>query len=310
MVTSPNIMGDMLDTDINNYDLNDILKLFKISSNFDLSDLKKCKILVLKSHPDKSKLPKEYFLFFTKAYKILHQIYTFKNKSSESGSINYNDMINELDNCNTTISVEQNINDFTKNNKNNFNKKFNKLFEQNNIKSEVDTHGYEDFLISNVDEDVQCYNDGLLSEEQKNIKLDDIREKGRSIVDMKDIKCINNYNNYNKLCGSIPDEYSSDIFSKLPYEDIMKAHTETLIPVTQSDARKQNFTGLEDIKQFRNDPSFKPLSVEQSEKYLLEKLKLEDSNDSFRSFKLAKQSELAEQMNKNAISQFNIIKYN
>ena len=62
---------DKVDLNIDNYNLNDILELFKLDYNFDSSDLKKAKRVVLMTHPDKSKLPKEYFLFYTKAYKML-----------------------------------------------------------------------------------------------------------------------------------------------------------------------------------------------------------------------------------------------
>ena len=55
-----------VDLDINNYNLQDILSLFKIPVNFDERDLKKAKQIVLKTHPDKSKLPAEYFLFYSK----------------------------------------------------------------------------------------------------------------------------------------------------------------------------------------------------------------------------------------------------
>ena len=53
-----------MDLDINNYNLDDLLKLFKISAHFGESDLKKAKQIVLKTHPDKSGLPSEYFLFY------------------------------------------------------------------------------------------------------------------------------------------------------------------------------------------------------------------------------------------------------
>ena len=53
-----------IDLNIDNYELPDILKLFNISYNFNKEDLKKCKKYVLKTHPDKSNLPKEYFFFF------------------------------------------------------------------------------------------------------------------------------------------------------------------------------------------------------------------------------------------------------
>ena len=59
---------DDLDLDINNYELNDILKLFNIPSDF-REQLKLCKKAVLKTHPDKSGLDKEVFLFLVKLIK-------------------------------------------------------------------------------------------------------------------------------------------------------------------------------------------------------------------------------------------------
>ena len=75
-------MSKSKDLDINNYDLNDILALFKIQANFDEDDLRAAKKIVLKTHPDKSGLASEYFLFYSKAYKVLFSIWEFKNKSS------------------------------------------------------------------------------------------------------------------------------------------------------------------------------------------------------------------------------------
>ena len=73
-----------IDLNIDNYGLDDILKLFKIDYNFKHDDLKRVKNYVLKTHPDKSKLPKEYFLFFTKAYKIIYAIYNVREKHENS----------------------------------------------------------------------------------------------------------------------------------------------------------------------------------------------------------------------------------
>jgi len=47
------------DFNIENYDYDDLLNLFKIPYNFDENDLKKSKLVVLKTHPDKSGLPSE-----------------------------------------------------------------------------------------------------------------------------------------------------------------------------------------------------------------------------------------------------------
>jgi len=52
------------DLDISHYNLDDILNLFHIPMNFDENNLKMAKSIVLKTHPDKSKLDPKYFLFY------------------------------------------------------------------------------------------------------------------------------------------------------------------------------------------------------------------------------------------------------
>ena len=54
-----------VDLDIDNYDLEDILQLFKLDYNFDEKDLRNAKKAALKSHPDKSNLDMKYFFLAT-----------------------------------------------------------------------------------------------------------------------------------------------------------------------------------------------------------------------------------------------------
>ena len=71
-----------LDLDLNNYELEDLLNLFKLPYNFSDEQLKTAKKIVLQTHPDKSKLPKEYFLFFSSAYKMLYGVHNFRTKNN------------------------------------------------------------------------------------------------------------------------------------------------------------------------------------------------------------------------------------
>ena len=61
------------DTDLNidNYTYEDLLALFKLEYDFDVNDMKRAKKDVLMTHPDKSKLPNKYFLFYSNAYKLI-----------------------------------------------------------------------------------------------------------------------------------------------------------------------------------------------------------------------------------------------
>ena len=73
-----------MDLDMNNYTYDDLLSLFKLKYDFNETDLKNAKKIVLKMHPDKSRLAPKYFLFFSKAYKQVYSIYEFKNKTEKT----------------------------------------------------------------------------------------------------------------------------------------------------------------------------------------------------------------------------------
>ena len=94
---------------------------------------------MLKTHPDKSRLDKKYFLFFTKAYKILYSIYEFKYKNEKDFNneidTEYEKFIELFDEDQKMKNngLREKVDKFT--NSNNFNKEFNKLFENNRLKN-------------------------------------------------------------------------------------------------------------------------------------------------------------------------------
>jgi len=71
---------EALDLNIHSYSREDIFKLFGIHSPTLTEDMmREAKKIVLKTHPDKSRLDQKYFLFFSSAYKKLYGIYEFQN---------------------------------------------------------------------------------------------------------------------------------------------------------------------------------------------------------------------------------------
>ena len=106
---------------------------------------------------------------------------------------------------------------------------------------------------------------------------------------------------------SAPTNYSSEIFSNLPYDDLKKAHTETLIPVTKEDARK-DFSSIDQYKQHRASNTFKPVSLQQAKRFLAEKEQQDSSSSTSRAYLLAKQAEEAKKMQKAFDSHFLRIK--
>ena len=59
----------------------------------------------------------------------------------------------------------------------------------------------------------------------------------------KDLEEMTSNNGYD-LDRNKPSSYSSGMFSKLAYEDLKKAHTETVVPVTHDDYLKRKNTQI------------------------------------------------------------------
>ena len=103
---------------------------------------------------------------------------------------------------------------------------------------------------------------------------------------------------YDLLRGK-PASYGASIFSKLPYEDLKKAHTETVIPVTREDyLNKQKFSNVESYRSFRDGQNIDPPSLEQSKRFLAEKDKQTTNGDIHRVFDILKQDETIHKRNK------------
>ena len=99
------------------------------------------------------------------------------------------------------------------------------------MKNEYSDEGYGDWLTSNEGID----NTTISNMNEMNKKIEEKKTNLKSLIVHKDIQMMENNNNCSYLTNSKPDEYSSDVFSKLPFEDIKKAHTETVVPVNIND---------------------------------------------------------------------------
>ena len=282
---------EKLDLDIDNYDLLDILKLFKIDYHFTEQDLKSVKRTVLKTHPDKSKLDKKYFLFFSKAYKILFQVYNFRHRiknNNESFEKDY-----EADDIDLDEENDEIINKI-KSSKN-FNKLFNEIFDNMAIREKND--GYGDWLKEENNIEVSCKNVGEMKSILNNHKskmpgalvkheINDFQQTyGQSLLDQDNIS-----------------SYSSSMFDKLRYDDIKDAHENSIIPVVDDEKNIQYKT----IQELERERSIKTetLSNEESNRILHSHYKNEEEQGSSLAFKLAKETEQYEQQNRKLMSKF------
>lgn len=230
-----------LDLNIDNYNLEDILNLFGLNVHYDINDLKNAKKMALKTHPDKSNLDNEVFIFFSRAYNILSKLYKLKHRTEKKvENIDYDgeDMEEELGNKELLKMRMENLD------KKDFNGWFNKLFEKSNGKAK--SNGYGEWLkssegVSNIKVSNKTEFDELFKKK---------KQESRELVLKQEIQ--NRMYHNGTMLDSNETVYSSDIFSKLRYEDVKKAHMETVVPVTEKDFQnKKRFDNVEQYIRYR-----------------------------------------------------------
>ena len=379
---------ESLDLNIDNYNLPDILALFNLPTLFNEADLKRAKHAVLKTHPDKCQLPKEYFLFFTKAYRIVHQIYTIRHPATnehytqrvertprtsavpslrcigkdtlsapyipidggtaaataaaksvvdygrlmrtegyrpdaddEYGRDTHERMKRRLDEMMTGTTTTTS-NGVAKQNAaakvGEFNRWFNEKFEQYRLKDDEAETGYEAWFRSTSndddDDDQDEGGDDSGSWADKVARLNQRKQALRNkyaLVERHDLEYAGDGGGGGggtgyDLTRERPQEYSSGIFGNLRYEDLKKAHTESVIPVTEEDYYKtKRFNSINELQTFRDQSRrdlYKQTSkVEQEQIYQQSRMKQEEE-DTRRAFILAKQDEISRDIHKKLYS--------
>ena len=327
-----------IDLEIRNYELTDILNLFKLPLLFNEKHLKQAKITVLQMHPDKSHLPKEYFLFFTKAYKMLYEIYKVRYpdaKKYKEDKFSYTAVIDRELNQNKAKTAhneedreyhkteEEAYKKIQKMDASKFNKWFNEKFEKFRLHDEEQDNGYESWFrgVSNDgegdgDEDkggVELNEPeelgGTWSERNARIerKKAELRNK-MALIQRSEIQTANSSGGGGSygLGREAPQEYSSGLFSSLQYEDLKKAHTESVIPVTMEDYdNKKKYSSINEMQMFRDiERSKYDYSKEYQTTRLDKETALQVEEDMKRAYRLAKQDEIVRDINKRFNSEF------
>ena len=278
---------DEFDLDIDNYQLEDILNLFHLDYKFDVESMKKAKSMALKTHPDKSGLKKDFFLFFMKAYKMLEAIYDYRYKKEQCAK-----------NQKYTAEIDEQNHQLLKKldgkTARDFNKWFNEMFEKVKVRDEdVDT-GYGSWFQSNEDVDGGVIKSRSAMEEE----FEKRKKKSRALILHKEVGEMESSGGYD-LTRNKPEQYSADLFSNLPYQDLKKAHTETVVPVSMEDYYvKPRFESVESYVRYREQNRPEMVSLDQSKQLLKERNMKNNKINTERAFRLIKRDEEIAQSNK------------
>ena len=315
-MSAPVIDMDTVDLDIANYGLDDLLHLFQLDAHFDATGLAKAKRVVLRMHPDKSRKDPKFFLFYSKAYKVLFQLWEYRNVGGEGGlkrpdeEMEYSpDIVDDvekralLDKMFGTSGKNKNKKVEQTKTQVDFNVWFNTEFEKMRVGTNGTSDADEDAGYGNwLKSDEGClYSDadgatGATSTSQ--MMTDFSVMKTKMCSDLVAHHTVGAYDGGNFGDNILTAETRSNGMydgagGGLAYQDLKQAFTETLIPVDDQNPGKyrQSFSSVNEMQCHRNGHDMTPMGKAESHRMLQSEKEREDADATRLAFRLAKESD-------------------
>ena len=284
-----------LDLNISNYSLEELLNIFKLPLYYTSEDLRKAKQIVLRMHPDKCRHKKEYFLFFSAAYKLLFKVYEFRHRTQQDATTPTNYHTQPMDEEREHSMIWET---FAK--QSDFNKKFNQLFEET-IETSLVEDGYGEWFKQMED----LPPDTIHTVHDMN---EHIYHKKQTLRDVSVYKGVSevSYGNVGTNIDNHNDTYQSELFSGLPYNDLKQVYTETVIPVTDDDfteeKKRMSRLSMFDINRERDLQHQHDFDNANHETQLKQIYERDMENNTQRAFTLLKQDEYMRNKMSKAVS--------
>jgi hypothetical protein len=231
-------MASTHNLDINTYSLEEIFGLFDLNYNLTEDSMRAAKKKVLMIHPDKSRLPANYFLFYKQAYEVVLNIYKQKSKFNDganSAQQQYNPNVEQ----HATIGNNEQANMDTNISKKFSNTKFNELYDQNMVRK-PDTSRFDWFR---RDEPVMDdFSKRQVNPKNMGSELEAIKQKQSALMVYKGVQEMQSGGgtSYFEDDEESNEYVACDVFSKLKFDDLRKVHKDqTVFAVSEADFNKR-----------------------------------------------------------------------
>lgn len=328
------------DLNIQNYALNDVLKLFKLtlSDMNDVRHMKNAKRMVQRMHPDVSHMPSEYFLFYREAYKILervHQSFIRQNRDVAEFYLERQVEVDCADHDKRTSESHRmkmkslHVTDKTRDK---FHKEFNATFEEHIVSPEQLKRREDRASWFKNEEDCipMTKNGRSLTRDQMQSEIDNMRRPTNAMVShtrkpgtvqtlagsmsacLYDMDMDDDHANYNDdgiggtFGGGGNGYVSCDPFGKLKFDDLRRVHKdETVFAVSERDlSQRTQYRSVEHLQQVQKQQDCTPLSEQECRRIIEERDRANYAQTMERQFAAALQSKDNYQRQKQAAAAF------
>ena len=291
--------------DISTYSFTDILKLFTLDeNNVTAEHLKKAKKKVLYMHPDKSNLPKEYFLFYKKALDIVVRVYEMNNKVNQTVPNNQEIIYIPEKTHIATNQIETTMKSMSSSQ---FNTKFNHLFETHSNTREKDKNKNEWFKNNEYKSPITQ----IQNKSEMDAAFETYKEKQRAdMVKYTGVVpiCLNGGSSgfYDDDEEDNASYICADLFSKLKFDDLRKVHKDqTVFSVSEKEFQNvKKFNSVDHYITTREKETLTPMQKSQAEQHINDERLLNEQLMRKKQFKSQIESEQAHKRSQAMLSNF------
>lgn len=259
--------------DIRHYSLDEIYALFGYQrETLSIADLKKAKHRVLMTHPDKSGMPSDYFIFYKKALEVLATDYSEMNRVEESdkrmteleqNGYNYTHGGGEEDDQMRAVAGRAAAGD-------RFQRDFNHIFEEQ-MQQKVDESRNDWFR-----DERAVYDTSKVSKSNMAQSIETVKQQQRALAKYSGGVREMTHSIGTQLYDGEGEEDSyitGDPFAKLRFDDLRKVHKdETVFRVSESDYNNvASYKNVEEYGRVRSSQQFEQTTKADAERILLQK---------------------------------------
>jgi len=265
--------------DIRQYGLDEIYALFGVKrETLSIEQLKKAKQRVLMTHPDKSGMPADYFIFYKKALEVLATDYTEMHRAEQSNTRMTELQQNNYEYTHGGGEEEERMRSVATKTASGdkFQRDFNRIFEEQ-MQQKVDESRNDWFKDDRATYDTSKITKSGTTQGMAQ-SVEEIKRQQRAVArytggvrEMTHHLGTRLYDNTNGAEGEEEDQYiSGDPFAKLKFEDLRRVHKdETVFQVSESDYNNQKtYKNVEEYGRARSSQQFEQISKAQSEQIL------------------------------------------
>ena len=290
--------------DIQTYSLEELLSLFGLTAyNISTNDLRQAKKRVLMLHPDKSKLDSKYFLFYKKAFDVIVQFYDNQNRQHKQ--VDGKELVyqpNEDNDNSTSDNINKQINEISNSD---FQDKFNRLFESNNMGNRPDTTQNEWFKQEDNEFNIP---EGKISKSEMGDAFNRVKQQSNSVIKYNGVQeMLHTTSAGNSSLYEDNDQYvSCDPFGKLQYDDLRKVHRDqTVLAVSEHDFdQSKTYKSVDEFNRARSQYSYDPLEKEKATTMLQEQERVMNEQMMQKEYKSKLQTQQYAEKNKTVLASF------